>query len=343
VSSGERPDRQDRQDRQDRLARRYDEDIHSPWAARFARLMFRGLAIPPRALVLDVACRTGASALEMLSRMDEAGRVIAIDPSEAMLDVARRKARDLSGKRVIFRTENLWPRLPFTADVYDVTLCNLGVHELPSPRAALRELVRVTKPGGGVRVTLPLSGTWKELHQIYREVLVRLGHAELRERLEAMLAAAPDAARAEGWLAAAGLTETRVEVEEFALSFESARGFFFAPVIEHGPLPRWKEIAGRGPELQDAFREMKRAIDAVCARGRFQVTVVAACLSGTKRAGDEAETGKVDLVEPHELVGPREQVEEEEGVLPVNTGEIELLEADDIELDAFPRDPPSTK
>ena len=56
-----------------------------------------------------------------------------------------------------------------------------------------------------------------------------------------------------------------------------------APLIELGPLSRWKQVAGRGDEMQDVFFFTKEAIDAYFAGGIFSVTVVAAAVKGWKR------------------------------------------------------------
>jgi ubiquinone/menaquinone biosynthesis C-methylase UbiE len=316
--------------RQEKLARIYDDEILPIWSQRFGRMMLRGLDIPPKAMVLDVGCGTGYPSLEVIRKMDDQGRLIAIDSSSTMLDVARKKAGELSGKRVFFRTESAHPRLPFTNDVYDLVLCNLGITELPGPRAALKEFARVAKPGGKVIVTLPLAGTWAEFHDIYREVLVKHDKHEMLERLDRHVASFPDGDEVERWLASAGLVDTQVDVEEFSLLFRSSREFFFAPVIEYGPLPKWKEIAGRGQELQDVFWYIKQAIDAYFGGRAFQLTVKAGCLRGVKRlqVPDEAETGKMDRLEP----------EDDEDSISVSTDEVEMLEeedVDDVEIDAF--------
>jgi len=83
--------------------------------------------------------------------------------------------------------------------------------------------------------------------------------------------------------------EGSVEIEEFTLLFKSSREFFFAPVIEYGPLAEWKEIAGSGQEMQDVFWYIKEAIDAYFDGRPFQVTVKAGCIIGTKQAPRELE------------------------------------------------------
>jgi len=270
----------------EKLARVYDDEIGPVWGSRFGRLLLRDLAIPERGQVLDISCGTGTPTVELLRRMSDGSRIIAIDASSAMLDVARRKVEGLGplGKKgVFFRTESPIPRLSFASDVYDVVVCNLGLGEMPDVPAALRDFARVTKLGGQLRCTLPLVGTFTELHDIYREVLGKHDRTEAQARLEAHLATYPTAEQCEQWLRDAGL-EPSVEVEEFSLLFKSSREFFFAPVIEFGPLPAWKAIAGTGQELQDVFWYIKESIDAYYAGRPFVVTVKAACLAGRKVA-----------------------------------------------------------
>src|SRR4030095_10749620 len=137
----------------EKLARIYDEEILPIWSQRFGRMMLRGLEVPPKAMVLDIACGTGYPSTEVLRKLDEQSKLIAIDSSSAMLDIARRKLAEAGGKRLFFRTESALPRLRFANDVYDVVLCNLGLQEAVEPQKALRDFVRVAKPGGLVVCT----------------------------------------------------------------------------------------------------------------------------------------------------------------------------------------------
>ena len=83
-----------------RLARRYDLSLAvlQPWLSRYRRLAVESLQLRPRDTVLDVGAGTGAS-LELLAAVvGPDGRVVAIEPSEAMLDAARRRV-DAAGLR----------------------------------------------------------------------------------------------------------------------------------------------------------------------------------------------------------------------------------------------------
>jgi ubiquinone/menaquinone biosynthesis C-methylase UbiE len=267
----------------EKLARIYDEEIAPCWGTRFARLLLRNLAIPERGQVLDVSCGTGDPTIEILRRMSDGSRLIAIDESSAMLDVVRRKVAALGplGKKVYFRTESALPRLSFADDVYDLVVCNLAVGDMPCVETALGDFARVAKPGGEVRCTLPLAGTFQEFHDLYREVLVKHDKHDALDRLDLHLARYPTFERAERWLAAAGLVGG-LEVEEFSLLFRSAREFFFAPVIEYGPLADWKLVAGGGQDMQDVFWYIKETIEAYFGDRPFHVTVKAGLVIGKK-------------------------------------------------------------
>ncbi|MBI5482034.1 MAG: class I SAM-dependent methyltransferase [Deltaproteobacteria bacterium] len=269
--------------RVDKLAQIYDEEVLPIWSMRFGRMLLRKIETPPqKSMILDVGCGTGYPALEILRKLDDQSRIIAIDCASEMLNVARKKAGDLSGKRIFFRTETVSGKLSFASDVYDVVVANDAVWELDDPRAAIADFARVCKPGGFVLVTMPLQGSWSEFYDIYREVLVKHDHHEILRKLDEELQRSPDPEQARQWLEEAGLQGVTVDTEEFDLLFRSAREFFFAPVIEYGPLPQWKEIAGKGETMQEIFWHIKEAIDAYFGDRAFSVTIKAGCLVGRK-------------------------------------------------------------
>lgn len=268
----------------EKLARIYDDEIAPVWGTRFGKMLLRNLAVPQKSQVLDISCGTGYPTIEILRRMSEGSRLIAIDASSAMLDVARRKVADLGplGKKgVFFRTESAVPKLSFADEVYDLVVCNLGLDEMPSLEVALRDFSRVAKLGGEVRCTLPLAGSFEQFHDIYREVLIKHDKHDVLERLDKHIARYPTVEYVEHCMKAANLAGG-LEFEEFSLLFKSSREFFFAPVIEYGPLGEWKDIAGSGQEMQDVFWYIKEAIDAYFDGRPFQVTVKAGCVIGRK-------------------------------------------------------------
>lgn len=97
--------------------------------------------------VLDVATGTGAQALAFAARGAE---VTGVDLSEAMLRIARRKSR--SSNLTFLRADAA--TLPFPDESFDAACISFALHEMPRSvrTAVVRELSRVTRPGGTVVV-----------------------------------------------------------------------------------------------------------------------------------------------------------------------------------------------
>jgi ubiquinone/menaquinone biosynthesis C-methylase UbiE len=91
--------------------------------------------------VLDIACGTGVLA-RLVEQRGHRGRLIGIDLTTAMLAVARKKSPAVEW------IEGSALNLPFEAGSFDVVLCQLGLQFFPDRPLALREMVRVLKPGG---------------------------------------------------------------------------------------------------------------------------------------------------------------------------------------------------
>lgn len=286
--------------RDPRLAAIYDRDLAPLWTRPFGRLLLSHVAPLGKATVLDVMCHTGDPGLDLLRRLPEA-RLFAVDPSSAMLDVARQKAGALLSRRAFFRTEPVEPRLPFDEAFSDLVISNLGLHDATQPGRLLRDMARVAKPGAQIVATLPLRGTFAEFYSLVDHELRSGAHegshegsrdlARSRARLVSHLQSWPDAATVRGWAAEAGLVDLEIAIEPFTLLFAGGTDLFFSPVIEYGPLTAWKGLMGEDlAEMQARFGALRDAIDAACDGGSreepgivvprrpFVLTVRAACL-----------------------------------------------------------------
>ena len=117
--------------------------VNSAAAVRVARL------VPEGARVLDCAAGTGLFALAAARRAD---LVLCTDLSQAMLSRAEKKARKQGLSNICFAVRDL-TALPEGNGSFDVVIAANVLHLLPEPETAVRELWRVTAPGG--RLILP--------------------------------------------------------------------------------------------------------------------------------------------------------------------------------------------
>ncbi|MGB9620229.1 MAG: ubiquinone/menaquinone biosynthesis methyltransferase, partial [Armatimonadota bacterium] len=125
---------------------------HKAWR-RFA-VEKSGVSAGGRAL--DVCCGTGDFAFELARVVGPTGRVVAIDFSAPMLNIAEKKARERGFHQVEFREANAC-RLPFADSSFDCATIGFGLRNVPSIESVLREMTRVVRPQGRV-VSLEILG-----------------------------------------------------------------------------------------------------------------------------------------------------------------------------------------
>lgn len=98
--------------------------------------------------VLNVGCGIGVGPAYIARK--HGCRVVGVDISEKMIEWSRRRAREERVEdKVEFRVANVLD-LPFEADRFDVVLCESVLVFVDDKPQAIRECVRVTRPGGYV-------------------------------------------------------------------------------------------------------------------------------------------------------------------------------------------------
>src|SRR6478609_8968774 len=89
----------------------------------------------------DVGCGPGALTASLAARLG-AGNVAAADPSEPFVEACRAR---LPGVEVVLAPAE---SLPFGDDAFDAALSQLVVNFMADPLVGVREMARVTRPGG---------------------------------------------------------------------------------------------------------------------------------------------------------------------------------------------------
>lgn len=119
----------------------------------------------PGQAVLEIAAGTGLVTSRLADKVGVTGRVLGTDISDQMVELAT-AATDR--EQVSFERMGA-EELTCDNDVFDLTVCALGLMYVPDTAAAIREMYRVTKPGG--RVAISVWGVrsncgWAELFPI---------------------------------------------------------------------------------------------------------------------------------------------------------------------------------
>lgn len=102
--------------------------------------------LAPHHIILDIGCGPGSITLGF-AKYARDGAVWGVDTSRELMHANQRQADEKGVKNVRYLAGDIY-HLPFEDDSFDVTHVHQVLCHLTDPLAALREMKRVTKPGG---------------------------------------------------------------------------------------------------------------------------------------------------------------------------------------------------
>ncbi|MET4224158.1 demethylmenaquinone methyltransferase [Oerskovia enterophila] len=152
----------------DGIASRYDltnDVISLGQDRRWRKQTVDAVAALPGERVLDLAAGTGTSSEPFA---DEGVEVVPCDFSVGMLQVGKRRRPDLpfvAGDATA---------LPFADESFDAVTISFGLRNVVDTDAALREMLRVTRPGGRIVICEFSRPTWKPFRALYTGVFMKM-------------------------------------------------------------------------------------------------------------------------------------------------------------------------
>jgi SAM-dependent methyltransferase len=118
--------------------------LFQEWAGR----VVDAADVQPGQRVLDIACGTGVAARAALARVGSTGQVIGVDVNEGMLAVAARTESHIDWRAG--KAESM----PLDDNSFDAVVSQFGLMFFEDRRAAIKEMVRVLRPGGKLAVAV---------------------------------------------------------------------------------------------------------------------------------------------------------------------------------------------
>ncbi len=140
------------------------QDSSSPWY----ELVRERIGSVKGLTILEVACGRGGFVCELASA---GAQVTGCDFSAAALRVGRDKLRKLqSVAAVASLVQGDAQKLAFANESFDVVVSCETIEHVPDPWAALKEMHRVTRPGGRLFLTTPNYSNFMGLYELYARV-----------------------------------------------------------------------------------------------------------------------------------------------------------------------------
>ena len=165
--------------------------------------------------VLDVCTGTGDLALAYWRQSKGRVPVVASDFCHEMMVIGQKKVRRAGAARFVRFIEADAQLLPFPDDYFQIVCVAFGLRNVTNTERGLREMVRVTRPGGKVAIlefSMPRNRLFRSVYSTYfRHVLPLIGQTLARNKsgaynyLPASVLEFPDGEAMTGVMLRAGL------------------------------------------------------------------------------------------------------------------------------------------
>lgn len=169
-------------------------------------------AVDPRRgqRILDLAAGTGASSVALAGR---GATVVAADFSPGMIAEGKRRHGGIPNLSFVQADAT---QLPFADDEFDAVTMSFGLRNVNEPKKALRELLRVTKPGGRLVIcefSHPPSSAFNGMYRFYNDRVLPVvaktvsSNADAYDYLNESIRDWPDQRTLMAWIRESGWTD----------------------------------------------------------------------------------------------------------------------------------------
>lgn len=254
--------------------------IEPLWTAPLLRSCAPVANVPSGSSVLVAEARCGFVPLEIVKDLPDDTRVIALDPSRAMLDQARQRVGEDVARRVFFVPQRVGD-LSYADGVFRAAMCLNGVVTHRQAKEAIDELARVTAPGGQVTVAAPLRTAFGEFYDMLDEALRAHSLNDVLGRMYELRASFLTPSRLADLAAEAGLVDVAVDELAWEVEFRSGQELLISPLVRETFFAHWIGIV-RSVDREPILRYISDAIDMYWHDRPFTCQVVAGCLTGVR-------------------------------------------------------------
>jgi ubiquinone/menaquinone biosynthesis C-methylase UbiE len=231
--------------------------------------------------VLDLATGPGEPALAIAEFVGNAGKVLGIDPVLEMVEASRREAsrRGISNAAFVVAQAEA---LPAQTGSFDAAVSRFGVMFFPAPVGAIREMLRVLKPGGNLALAVWHFADRNPFHYTLSRVVERYvaSPPPAEDAPEAFRFAQPGKLRA--IVSEAGAAEVSERVFQFTVRASVSLEEFWTLRTEMSESLRNKLAKLSNDQMAEVKRETLEALRAYSEAGAVSMPAEVLIVTGSK-------------------------------------------------------------
>lgn len=237
-------------------------------------------SVPDASSVLVAECRCGLVPSQIVGELPPDARVIALDPSRAMLDQARERLPEDASGRVFFVPQRV-DDLAYADEVFRASICFNGIVTIKQAKDGISELARVTGPGGTVNVAAPLGTSFPQFYDMLDEALRAHKLHDVLRRMYELRDSFLTASRLVDIAEKSNLVDPVVHELSWQVSFDSGQALLFSPLVRETFFNQWIGII-RSSDREPILRYIADAIDTYWHEREFRCDIVAGCLTALR-------------------------------------------------------------
>ena len=227
----------------DKASKEYD-NYFTNIMGKYSSELIDKLDIDLKQDVLELACGTGHITYRIGSSLASGSKIVAVDQSEGMMDVAKKKVSTLTHLNIEFIKNDMISALKDIADEsFDLVVCGWAICYV-NPVQFLKEIKRVLRINGKVAIIETRSDSEKALDDIFERILAE-DTSYMKKYLSLNLPS--NSSELNKWFTKAGITVEEIWEGEQVLPFYGVEGAM-----------EWIDKSGAASGLIDIIDESRK-------------------------------------------------------------------------------------
>lgn len=230
--------------------------------------------------VLVAEARCGYIPSRWVQTLAPETRIIALDPSREMLDLARQRVEEDLQRQIFFVPQSV-DAISYADGVFKGAVCMNGLVTLAQLRGGLQELARVVEPSGHLLLAVPTRDCFPEFYDLFDEALRAHGLGDVAQRFHDQRASFIGDVELYQLARELGLHGVEVNLAQWEVGFESGREALSSAIVRETFFSHWLGTI-RSSDRDVVLRYVADAIDTYFHGRTFSASVQAACLLATR-------------------------------------------------------------